>query len=210
MTVRTPRGSAEDVEEYMLPDFPKVRENANEMLRRWFERHRAAHTGIMREIKAVVMREGNRMRLLRSDGSVDRRALKKMGAAIRLEKNDLDKKGLKAVLEAVQKAAADLGRKQSKFFFQQLHETLEEAGQVGDAGGKPFTFDRMLEALEMVDIDFDEQGQPMWPTFVCGRALYETAQKWVLTDEQKKKHEELTERKRLAWREREGNRRLVS
>ena len=164
----------------------------------------------MRDIKAVVMHEGHRMELRRSDGSIERRLLKNIGTAIRIHTDDLEKRGLQAVLAAMEVAAADLAEKQSRFFFERLNETLEEAGQTRDAGGKPFTFDLMLEALEMVDIDFDEHGQPIWPTFLCGRAHYETAQKWVLTDEQKQKDEELVERKRLAWRERESNRRLVS
>ena len=194
----------------MLPDFPKVREYADHMLREWCDRQLTAKTGIMRKMKAVVIHEGHRMKLVRFDGSIEQQPLKKMGTTIRLAKDDLEKKGLQAVLEAVGKAANDIAQKQSKFFFQRLDEILGRTGQTHDAGGRPFTFDLMLEGLEMVDIDFDEQGQPMWPTFFCGRALYETAQKWVLTNEQKKKHEGLIERKRLAWRERESNRRLVS
>ena len=194
----------------MLPDLPKVRKDADDLLHAWFERQRAARTGIMRQIKAEVMYEGHWMKLLRFDGSVEQRALKKMGTTVRLTRDELEKKGLLAVLEAMDRAADGLAEKQSNFFFQRVEETLKDAGQARDAAGKPFTFDLMLDALEMVDVDFDEQGQPMWPTLVCEHSLYETAQKWVLTDEQRKKHEELTERKLLAWRQRESDRRLVS
>jgi hypothetical protein len=194
----------------MLPDFPKVREYTSNLLHESFEQHVAAQTGVMRDIKAVMMHEGHRMKLVRSDGSIEQHPMKKMETTIRLGKDDLEKKGLQAVLEAMNEAAADLAEKQSRFFFQRLEETLEGTGQTCDAGGRPFTFDLMLQALEMVDIDFDEQGNPILPTLVSGRAAWEAAQKWIVTDEQRKQHKELIERKRLAWRERESNRRLVS
>ena len=194
----------------MLPDFPGVREQANKLLGHRFQQQVAAGTGVMREIRTVVMHEGHRMELHRADGSTERRSLKKMGTTISIRTDDLARDGLQAVLAAMDVAATDLADKQSSFFYARLDETIDEAGQSLDAGGRPFTWDVLLEGLEIVDIDFDVRGQPMWPTLMCGRALYETAQKWVLTDDHERKYKELVERKRIAWREREGDRKLVS
>ncbi len=194
----------------MLPDFPRVRKRAERLLQKWVQRRCAQRTGIMQEIKITPQHEGHRMKLLRSDGSMEKQVLKKIGAAVRLAEPELRDKGLTAVLEAYDKAAAEMAQKQRKFFLKRLNETLEEAGQTQDAGGSTLDFELLLRGLEMVDIDFDENGHPVWPKFFCGNSPIKTIENWTMTNEQRTKLKEFTERKRLAWRDREGSRKLVN
>jgi len=193
----------------MLPDFPKVRAGATKILEAWFEGRRGQRLGIMQQMKNVVMHEGHRTSLHRWDGSVEQKPMKKLGAPIRLMREDLEKKGLGAVLEALDKTAQDIADKQGKFFFQRLNETLEETGQTLDAQGQPLTFDLVLDLFEKMEFDFDEHGQPVWPTMMCNPLMLEKVRKWEVTDEQKARLAALVEKKRLAWRDREGDRKLV-
>jgi hypothetical protein len=194
----------------MLPDFPKVRSEATRILEAWFEGRRGQRLGIMQQMKNVVMHEGHRTSLHRWDGSVEQKPMKKLGAPIRLMREDLEEKGFGAVLEALDKTAQDIADKQGKFFIQRLKETLEEAGQTIEAKGQPLTFDLVLDLLEKIEFDFDEHGQPIWPSALSGPSLAEKAKAWTITDEQKQRLEAIVERKRITWRDREGDRKLVS
>lgn len=82
----------------MLPDFPKVRKFADEILMSWFRRRVFQKSGVMQDIPAEVLHEGNRVELHRYDGSVQVISMKPTASELRLEKNEFQKKGLGAVI----------------------------------------------------------------------------------------------------------------
>lgn len=51
-------------------------------------------------------------------------------------------------------------------FFANLGEICDASGQAIDAGGRPFDYDLLLEALEGIEISFDADGNPKMPTLV--------------------------------------------
>jgi len=193
----------------MLPDFPKVRKFADEILMRWFQRRMFQKTGIMQDIIKEVMHEGNRVELHRYDGTISKVSIGATESEFRLEKEEFEKKGLGAVIEAMDKTAADMAKKQSELFFQQLDEIVEETGQKIDAKGRPLSLDLFLETLEMMPIDFDENGEPLMPAILSSPSFKEKFDRLEETDEQRERFEELIERKRSDWRERESDRKLV-
>ena len=101
----------------MLPDFPKVRKFADEILMNWFRRRVFQKSEVMQDIPAEVLHEGNRVELHRYDGSVQVISMKPTASELRLEKNEFQKKGLGAVIGAMDRTAADMARKQTKPFF---------------------------------------------------------------------------------------------
>jgi len=70
--------------------------------------------------------------------------------------------------------------------------------------------DLIMTMWESMDIDFDETGNPRLPTIVASSKIREQLEKQEITDEQKERFEQLIERKRFEWRDRESNRKLVS
>ena len=87
----------------MLPDFPKVRKFADEILMNWFRRRVFQKSGVMQDIPAEVLHEGNRVELHRYDGSVQVISMKPTASELRLEKNEFQKKGLGAVIRLTSK-----------------------------------------------------------------------------------------------------------
>lgn len=53
-------------------------------------------------------------------------------------------------------------------FFESLSMVTKAAGNVHDAGGKPFTWDMFLDMLDGMEIPFDEDNNPLLPSFVAG------------------------------------------
>lgn len=79
-------------------------------------------------------------------------------------------------------------------FFEFMNKVTAEAGQVVDAGGRPFSHDLVLDMFEKLQIDFDEDGKPEMPTFVVDPKTYEKLGE--PTPEQMKRRDEIIERKR--------------
>jgi len=193
----------------MLPDFPSVRSFLDRLLNEWLERRIAGRLGVFNLARRVVVHEGDRMRLRRFDGSVDEKGMEEIRSSISVVREKLAEEGLAAVLSALEKTAEDVAAQQSKLFIKRVEEAVQEAGQVVDAEGQPLTFDLVLDMLDKMLIDFDEQGRPKWPSVVCGAKAFEKAKNWEITDEQERRLSELTERKRLEWRDGESDRKLV-
>lgn len=193
----------------MLPDFPRVRSLLNDLLNEEMEQMVARRQGILNMARRLVIHEGNRMRLRRFDGTVDEKGLEEIKSQITIRQDKLAEGGLAAVREAIQETAQDVAAQQSKVFFDRVREAVQDSGQVVDAKGKPLTFDLVLKMLEQMPIDFDEQGRPEWPSIVCGSRVFEKLRKMEITDEQERRMSKLIEQKRLEWRDRESDRKLV-
>jgi hypothetical protein len=124
--------------------------------------------------------------------------------------DDLEKKGLQAVLESMEKATSKMAEQQTEHFFARLGEICKESGQIYDAQGRSLTFDTLLDFLETLEIDFDRQGQPLMPTIVAGRSVIEKIKDLKTSNEQNERLNEIIERKRSEWRSRESDRRLAN
>ena len=66
-----------------------------------------------------------------------------------------------------------MAEKTSKVMFEKLRDITSAAGTAHDAQGRPLSSDTYLEVLEMIDVDFDEQGKPSRLRIVVGPELYE-------------------------------------
>ena len=194
----------------MLPDFPRVRTHVSEILKKWFHDRVAQRTGILQKMKARPVHEGNKVELHRYDGSVECVAMKTVRSKLQLRLEDFEQKGLEAVLEALDKTAVELAQGQSRLLFERLDEICDETGQSVDAEGRPLSWDLIIEGFETIDIDFDEEGNPMLPTIVSSPQMQAALGQIERSDEQKERFDKLIEKKRAAWRERESDRRLVS
>jgi len=193
----------------MLPDFPSVRRQVSDILEKWFYKRVSQRTGVLQEMRARPLHEGHKLEFHRLDGSVDHVPMKRVGSRLELKLDDFRDRGFQAVLEALDKTAAHLAEKQSEFFFKRLEEVCDESGQTLDAQGRPPSFDLLIELLNTVDIDFDDRGRPLLPTLISSPAVRESFNQVDITEEQRKRLEQVIEEKRAAWRDRESNRRLV-
>lgn len=108
----------------------------------------------------------------------------------------------------------DLGKqmalKQAKDVFKLIKKPTPHTGTVGKDEG-PFDLDLWISKMESFEINFDENGGPLWPQFF----LREDARAEILqsmnspTPEQLQKMDELIAKKRKEFDEREARRRLV-
>ncbi len=102
----------------------------------------------------------------------------------------------------------------AQYSFSFINSVIDETGNSIDAKGRPVTPDLILEALEKLPIDFDENtGLAKFPTFYINPSQKEVFQKAIAdakSDQNfKLRFDQMVERKKEEWRDRENNRKLV-
>lgn len=93
--------------------------------------------------------------------------------------------------------------------FKHMAEITDASGTSINAGGKPLSADMILDLLEKIDFDFDEQGNPLYPTFVLPPAAYDKLKHLKPTPEQEKRKERIIEEKRAKFYAQKRTRRLL-
>ena len=95
-----------------------------------------------------------------------------------------------------------------EMFYRKMNEVTEEVGNAMDMKGAPLTQDAFFTMLERVDMEFGPDNLPtsVWHTTP---ALAEVIRKWDDDPAFRSRYEELLDRKRNEWRDRESNRKLV-
>jgi hypothetical protein len=110
--------------------------------------------------------------------------------------------GLLASLNAAASEGASIFVRQ---VFDRLGRLTDAAGTSVDAEGQPLSWDLLLAGLERIEIDFDEDGKPEWPTLIMHPDMFlklkalpppDQAQEGRLADLLKRKREDFHARQR--------------
>ncbi len=92
---------------------------------------------------------------------------------------------------------------QIKEFFNILFDTLNKitafTGNITDAKGTQFSFDLILDTLEKLEFDFDENGNPIFPTLIVGAELFEKIKQIKMNSAQKKRFNKIIEEKKKKY-----------
>lgn len=151
----------------MLPDLTSFKRSLAERLRRAFEVRVLHHAPLMAEIKAHRQREGDRYSYETHDsGDIRRETFKTFRTPVTTRIVPAPIEQEQEIAEKLDQAAQDMAKQHMRLLFTTVTESSERVGTAYDAKGKPFDFDMFLGALENLWIDFDEQGQPIFPTIV--------------------------------------------
>lgn len=197
----------------MLPDFPKMKEKLNIMIDYELKRATLLHLGPLADIRETILFEGSKTVINHDDGSVSDIESKEFSVMLKCDMNEIETMTHKRVLEKIDHIAKEMAEKQATFSYERIGEFAEEVGNVVSAEGKTFSIEHFFEVLEKIDMDFDENGNPIWMKVVMSPELYYSAAK-VLEQakddpEIDKRLDSILERKREEWCVRESNRKLV-
>lgn len=197
----------------MLPDFPNLKEKFLKVLIDRMKNIQFEQMGPLSEIRRNKIFEGRKIIMIRDDGSIDEIKLKRHTAEIKISSNKIESSKPEDIIMKFDKAAIELSSQLSKTTYTRIEEVTEQVGNVIDLKGKPFSIERFFEMLQKIMIEFDENGLPCLPTFVCGdkgdRPIKEVLSQLETNRKYKKRHEEIMETKKEEWRDREINRKLV-
>ena len=199
-------------EQVMLPDFPKIKRKLEEEINLYLKQL-IRQDSLFSQIREEHHFEGNRMSTKYEDGIIDSPGYEKISSEFRVKREDIITKGPGAFVENIQKMAESMKDKKAKLFFERIKEITEATGQVVNGKGQPITFEKIMELFEKMLIDFDDQGNPNFPTLVLSPKMEAEVKakwkEWQENPEYKIRFKELIEQKRKEWNDRESNRKLV-
>lgn len=195
----------------MLSDFPKVKEKVIKTLYKRLQTHAIPEP--FQKAKHLSYHEGNRHRIIRSDGSVTENEFMEATGTITLDLLQCDSISLEEVIAKVDVAVEEMKSQMAQHFFDEISKSVDEVGNTINAKGNSFTAEMYLAALEKVQLDFFGDGTPHELTLVCSPKMAPRMkaelQRLHTEPELERQHRELIRKKREEWRERENSRKLV-
>lgn len=196
----------------MLPEFPQIKVKLQEVLRLYLE-NLVRQEPLLSQIRHVRMFEGNGLSTQDPSGTVDRSSFKELRGDMVISREEIIQKGICAYLESINNVAQQLQKAQAQMAFQKVIESSEKIGNVVDGRGRPFDFEMFYEGAKKVQIEFDDDGNPHFPTLFVGPELglkiKELIPEWLKNDEYNERMRILIDEKRKEWNDRESNRKLV-
>lgn len=196
----------------MLPDFPTVKRKWSN----WFVRlveEKVPQGTILSQIKKVRHFEGDGMETRRSSGDIDQSEYQEFCQIFEVRNCDVIEKGPTAFLEKLDSLVEGIRKEQMQMILNQVSESVARTGNSVSAQGKEFSFEHLLAVYEKTDIDFDEEGKPNLPVMLLPESkkdeILEKIRKWENDRDCKRRLNELIDRKKKDWLNRESHRKLV-
>ena len=197
----------------MLPDYLKTKEKLGKMLNSEMKKAHLQHLGPLANAPVSRMFEGNKSIIVREDGSIADMSPQEMKVELMINLAEIEGMSHEMILDKINTMAKKMAEKQAKLSYEVIGKAAEEVGNVVDADGETFSIDLFFQALEKIDRDFDESGNPSELTCTVNPKLFHSIAKIIKqakTDPKiNKRFKALMERKREEWRVRENNRELV-
>jgi hypothetical protein len=197
----------------MLPDLPELKRELQRIIDQYLQRQVRVRMGVFNDAPKHIIHEGERMRIIRADGTVEESNLKESKAEMAIKIEEIPTLTIKDRMERLNCMAEEMAGQISEHLFGALNDSIEKAGQVVDSKGKPFDAETFFGAIAAVNLDFDDSGQHHGLQFVIPPAMAERVQavfNQIDTDPAlKRRHEELIDLKFGEWRDREAARKLV-
>lgn len=197
----------------MLPDFIIVKEKISKYLTNYLRNKVRNSDPFLKEIRQKVQHEGDRIKMKTYDGFNDEIEYKTLASEFKINVEEIIKEGTNAFIKHIDKLAEDILGQQAQIVFKKLNEITSKTGNTVDAQNSSFTKEKVLEALDKIEMEFDSEGKPANLTIVMHPDLWNKIKDQVPSWEQDsdfvKKRNEIYEKKRREWLDRENNRKLV-
>jgi hypothetical protein len=195
----------------MLPDLPTVKQNVMAAIANFLSMRIRQRLGIFGEIPHQRLHEGDRMRIIRADGSVEESAPHRSSAEDSIPTEEVPLLTPEERLRRIEILAENMARQMRQHMHDSICKTLDDHGQSVDLRGQPFGPEALLEVFAKIQMEFDETGNPdglcMTPDMT---EQWDRLQQQIESDTcLQRRFDELLERKRGEWRDREAARKLV-
>lgn len=195
----------------MLPDFPETKK----LFSRFFQtymRQKIREVSPYSAVQTRYLHEGRAMKITRADQSESTSGLEKLSAYLEIKFDEIENLTLQKAIEKHDAMIADIVRKQTHFIRERISSEIPES-QTLDAKGRKFDAQVVIDMLEKMQFAFYPDGTPHeiyldGPLFTTER-MAAVDKEFESNPELKRKFDELMEKKKEEWRDRETDRKLV-
>ncbi|MCE5249816.1 hypothetical protein LLG96_06300 [bacterium] len=197
----------------MLPDLPNLKKDLRKIFNQYIDNQVNARIGVFKITPRKIIHEGNLFRMIRADGTIEDSSIIESTSEISLPYDEIPHLTHQDIITKMNTIADTLANKISGNLLRTLNDSIEAAGQSINYEGKPFDVEALFAVLEKIQINFDETGKHHQLTMIIN-PQHSDKVKLVMKEietnpEIQKRYNELMERKRMEWRDREAHRELV-
>lgn len=198
----------------MLPDYPELKRKLQADLNLELRLLVNTHAPMASRIRAYLQMEGDKFTVETTDGRLVTKPFRRMEAKFGVPSSLSSVGTHEKFLERASEAAKEIARQSEGILFSTLDEETRRVGNVLDAKGKSFDPNLMWDAVQKIDLDFDERtGHPKMPTVVVHpdmlKAIAQKLPDWERDPALRKRQAEVLAKKKDEWRDRESRRKLV-
>lgn len=191
----------------MLPEFSKARLAMHELWNRAMFAGLNGSDPFLNEIPVRMQREGGRANVGGSDMEYKRCSVQHTFEVRNAKGMSLDE-----FIKIPYKMGQEMAAQQVQSVFQTLQEPTKYSRAVSWEAGK-LTFTQLLEIWQSMEINFDANGMPKWPTMVLRpesmTEMHEKFEIWHNDPSCRAQWQEVINNKLIEFNEREARRRLV-
>lgn len=197
----------------MLPDYPHIKKEVQDILLRYLKERVFEHAPILRGIRRTAQHEGDKHLYSDVDGNADQIEYEEFATCESITRQAMRHGTFQVVLSTYDEMAEAFAEAQSKMLFATVSEAAASVGNVIHANG-PLTKETFLELLETLQRDFHPRtGEPRSLSMVLHPDTLATIEhdlkSWEEDPQFVASLATIEQRQRLAWRDRESRRRLV-
>lgn len=197
----------------MLPDLPEFKRDYMIVLTQQVRRRASEYMPGINQAAQHLIHEGRTTLISRADGTSGECEMKHASAEIEHQSEIDSPISREQKIQILDSLAQEIAKQISEHVFATMHQGLDEAGQVIDHKGQPLDADVIMKMLEKMHIDFDAHGQPKNIVFVTGADVQAVAarelERMSVDPELQQRFEDLMNKKRMEYRDREAARKLV-
>jgi hypothetical protein len=195
----------------MLPDYTETKK----LFGRFFQaymRQKARTLSPLADVQTRFLHEGRGMRVKRPDDSESNSEVQLFSSTMEVRIDEIPNLTLERAITKFDEMVLDMVRQQTGFALGRISEEIPST-QTVDAKGKTLGAEVVLEMLEAIQLEFYPDGRPHELHVVGGLFTSERMraidEEFANNPELRRRHDELMEKKREAWRAREASRKLV-
>lgn len=197
----------------MLPDLRALKRKVAERLARGVREAALRHSPLLAQIQSHHQVEGDRFSYETHDGDIQRDTFKAFRTPVttRVLPSPIEQES--EIVQKLDEAAQDIAKQHMRLLFTTVTESSQRAGTAYDAGGRPFHMGMFLDALEGMQVDFDDDGRPKLPTIVMHpdqlKIIGPKLAEWEKDPALHARWEQVLAKKKDEWRDRESRRKLA-
>jgi hypothetical protein len=196
----------------MLPDYVDTKEQLQNVLNRWVRRRVREHLGPFGESPRYTVFEGTGTSIIRANNREDVSPMLRIESEFEVKFDEVPTLTLIDILRSLDEVAQKIADQMAKHAYSSISEAAERVGNVVKAAGK-ITPEVILELFDKIEIEFDDNGNPEFPSIHIHPDVAETLKEALAQlqeiPENRQRFEAILAIKKEKRRVREANRKLV-
>lgn len=196
----------------MLPDFPKIKNKWSKLFLNEIKK-KSGQVSFLAQVRRVTHFEGDGTKTTDVEGRMESSEYDTLSGILKVNRKDLIEQGPACFSKEMDRIAQEFANQQIATVLEHIRESTKRTGNVVSADGQAFNREHLLNLLEKIEIEFDDDGRHntlsvVEPLGLQGQ-LAAKMNEWMKDVSFRNKYDEIMNKKRQEWYDRESNRKLV-